>query len=351
MKKILFFTIALVTFSAIYGQFTVSIDSAYTQLVNNFILSGVNASNVQYAGYSHSCGSFTGGLNTNLGVDEGIVLISGKIDDPNYSIGHSVTGFMSTSNGFPGDPLLDALVGCTTYDASVLSFDLVPSGNILEFEYVFGSEEYPEWVGSTFNDVFGFFISGPNPLGGEYINENIAIIPGGSLPVAINNVNAQTNSQYFIDNETLGGTTIVYDGFTTVLTVQIDVIHDTLYHLVLAVGDASDDIYDSGVFLKSPSLKSYNATSIQETDSPTLIVSSNPINDETIVEIITLENEFCDIIISDYCGKIVIYRNCALVSGSNVFPIGEWMYGLSTGMYLCKVSSPSNNSILKLLVP
>ena len=66
------------------------------------------------------------------------------------------------------------LVMTTTYDADlaniaqqpvslggILEFDFSPAIDKASFDYVFGSEEYPEYVHSFFNDVFGFFISGP----------------------------------------------------------------------------------------------------------------------------------------------------------------------------------------------
>lgn len=74
--------------------------------------------------------------------------------------------------GSGGDPDLNSLVtGYTTYDAVALEFDVtVAKDGFLVFRYVFGSDEYNEWVGSPFNDVFGFFI-GP-------AKTNVAIVKG-----------------------------------------------------------------------------------------------------------------------------------------------------------------------------
>ncbi|MBK9459454.1 MAG: choice-of-anchor L domain-containing protein [Sphingobacteriales bacterium] len=70
-----------------------------------------------------------------------------------------------------------------TYDAAVLEFDIVATEPTIEFKYVFGSEEYLEYVGSNFNDVFGFFIGAiGDPL------QNIAFIPDTTVAVSINNV-------------------------------------------------------------------------------------------------------------------------------------------------------------------
>jgi hypothetical protein len=73
-----------------------------------------------------------------------------------------------------------------------LNLILFHLADTLKFRYAFGSEEYMEFANSSFNDVFGFFISGPNPSGGSYTNQNIALIPGTATPVTINNVNGGT---------------------------------------------------------------------------------------------------------------------------------------------------------------
>jgi hypothetical protein len=134
----------------------------------------------------------------------------------------------------------------------VVEFDLVADSTAISFRYVFGSEEYPEYVGSSFNDVFGFFITGPNPLGGYYSELNIATLPQSTVPVAINNVNHLTNSQYYINNDS--SLFIVFDGLTVALDAVAYVIPDSTYHVKIGVADAGDAVFDSGVFLSVQSM-------------------------------------------------------------------------------------------------
>ncbi len=140
-------------------------------------------------------GSFTG--NTNIGLSSGILMGTGKIVDPifggvNEHSSMSYDGYLSPQ--LSGDADLLTLSGnqpgAASIDACVLEFDFVPLGDTVKFRYVFGSEEYPDFVCSSFNDVFGFFISGPG-ISGPYSNNaiNIALIPGTTMPVAINTVN------------------------------------------------------------------------------------------------------------------------------------------------------------------
>ncbi len=235
------------------------------QLVQNVLLGGgVTASNIQYQGAAASIGYFNG-TNCNIGLNEGIILTTGTI----YNTGAGGERYgphgpndrtnAGVDNNQPGYGLLTSIVGTTTYNATVLSFDFVPFADIVEFRYVFGSEEYPEYVGSQFNDVFGFFITGP----GIGNNVNIARIPGTNQPVTINNVNAGSNSAYFVNNGT-GNTGpqnssafyVQYDGFTTVLTARANVICGETYRIVLAIADVGDGIFDSGIFLEANSFSS-----------------------------------------------------------------------------------------------
>ncbi|HOH99896.1 MAG TPA: choice-of-anchor L domain-containing protein [Bacteroidales bacterium] len=257
------------------GQLVVTTGIPPAQLVNNVLIGqGVSASNVVFTGAGVSIGQFANGWLTNLGLDEGIIISTGDLT-ATPPVGSPVTQFASTGNGTGSNPLLAALIpGYTINDAAVLEFDFIPESDTIKFRFVFGSEEYPEFVSTSFNDVFGFFISGPKPapLTGNYVNENIALIPGTSLPVTIDNVNNVTPSypQYYVDNQGLSGMTIVYDGFTVVLTAWAKVVPCMTYHIVIAIGDAGDSAYDSAVFLEKGSFTSTSVSVATNYTNPKL---------------------------------------------------------------------------------
>jgi len=191
--------------------------------------------------------------NTNLGVNEGLLLTTGSINNaigPNNTSKKS-TNWTSPYNGNPQNyPLLDSYAGRTTYEYCEFEFDIVPQGDTISFDFVFASEEYEEWVGSQYNDVFGFFISGPGivPDAGTGGYKNIALIPNGPIPVTINNVNQNLNTTYYQNNN--NDQDIQYDGYTRGLKAVSQVQPCQTYHLILVVADASDKIYDSGVFIE-----------------------------------------------------------------------------------------------------
>jgi hypothetical protein len=213
--------------------------------------SGVNISNIQFTGNMNALGAFTTDtLSTGLGFFSGLVLSTGLVSN----VADSSSNFSSTDNGTGSDPQLAVLVSEDIHDAAVLEFDFIPSSDSVEFRYVFASEEYPEFVDASYNDVFGFFISGPNPAGGAYSNLNIARIPGTNLPISIDNVNNSSHSQFYINNS--GNSRIVFDGMTVVLTAKATVVPCQTYHIKIAIGDVFDGVYDSGVFLEANSFSS-----------------------------------------------------------------------------------------------
>ena len=345
---IFLFTYSIGTINA---QLVVTSSTNAVQLVNDFVLSGVTASNVQYTGASNTLGSFSNGNTTNIGLPDGIIMTTGNL--LGTGIGNPSSDFATTDNSGAGNSALDAIAGFTTYDASVLEFDLIPSGNVLEFQYVFASEEYNEYVNSSYNDVFGFFITGPDPSGGNYTGQNIATIPGtAGTPVSINNVNNGvasgcaagpcTNCAYFVDN--CNGTSIVYDAFTTVLLAKIDVIASNSYHLQMAVADVSDGVLDSGIFLKAQSMKSYNSsTSIKDVQLNSYLVYTNSLSDQLIINKVNNKEENEILSILNTQGQVI--KQVSLQDEKTEFNISD----LAKGVYIVKING-NNNSFVKKII-
>ncbi len=210
-----------------------------------------------------------------LTIDSGLIMTSGSAA---LAAGPNSTGSAGQSLGLPGDPDLNTLAWPNpTYDACVVTFQVVPLGDTLSFYYVFGSEEYPEWVFSSYNDVFGFFVWGPGIPPGS----NVALIPGSNVPVSINNVNMGqyscpgppsgcTNCIYYRDNCN-GNIAGEYDGYTTRLPVRFPVVPCDTYTIKLAISDAGDGVYDSGVMIEAGSVTS----TLIEVSFSTSVTSNN----------------------------------------------------------------------------
>jgi hypothetical protein len=237
------------------------------QLVQDILFDyAVDISNVNYTGSIEAIGTFNG-VNTTLGIDRGVIMTTGAIatdsggphgpnDQPDAGIDNLESGFAPLSN----------LTGIGTFNAAVLECDFVAISDTVKLEFIFGSDEYPEFVNSQFKDAFAFFISGP----GITDTLNIALVPGTSQAIDINSINnGQSNNGpctfcvYYNFNGN-GDTQphnndsqyIQYDGFTTPLTAFSEVEPGETYHLTIAIADGGDGIYDSGLFLKTNNLES-----------------------------------------------------------------------------------------------
>ncbi len=258
----LFLLLVVGFFGRIHAQLQTTSSNNATMLVNQLIGPGISVSNATINTQPNAAGTFVSN-GSNIGLPGGVLLTSGEVGN---AIGPNLNTGISTSHGAPGDAQLNALSSpFMTEDACILEFDIVAICDTIQISYVFGSDEYDEYVCSDFTDVFGFFISGPGIVG----TQNIAVIPGSATPISINTVNIgapgmfstfplpgncnTTNSAFFTTNNT--GTTVEYDGFTVPLIAKSAVIPCSTYHIKLAIADAGDDALDSGVFLEQGGIR------------------------------------------------------------------------------------------------
>lgn len=243
-------------------------------ITNIFLGEGVEVVDVQFQGTPASVGFFQNG-GDEVGLQRGIVMSTGFAATNFAQVGVDSPGGAQSSTWASGaafDPDMEALAGTDEMnDLVAYTITFIPISDTLRFRYVFASEEYPEYVCSDFNDVFGFFISGPG-INGPYSNgaENIALIPGTSLPVAINNVNpgvvgssgtpvncippngSLAYSQYY-NNNNGSPNRPVYNGLTDVFTAEAVVFPCSTYTIKLVICDVADELFDSGVFLEAKS--------------------------------------------------------------------------------------------------
>jgi hypothetical protein len=195
---------------------------------------GAQISNVRITGSGDAIGQFAGG--DPLGVSSGVVLSTGNIAGV---AGPNNSDEAGADLGTAGHAALDQIVDpFRTFDAITLEFDVVTVSPTFSIRFVFASEEYREFVGSEFNDVFAFFVNG----------SNIALAPGTADPVTINTINHIVNTGAYRDNTDAGSDT-QFDGFTTVLTAVAIVEPNVSQHIRIAIADTSDHIYDSAVLI------------------------------------------------------------------------------------------------------
>lgn len=279
MYRIFSFAMVLLLFhpfNSIFGQDTLPQSGLMIervvevgQLVRDvFIKEGScsQVSNIKLIGRSAGVGAFRTAPGTiAVGIDSGLVISTGEVEDivgPNQI--NNTTGIGAVNNG---DPDLSLIAENQIFDATGLEFDFLPTSNEVSFSYVFASEEYCEFVDDDFNDVFGFFISGPG-INGPFEDQgiNLARIPNSEERLSISSVNHKNNSQFFIPNllntdlqrcglplNSVVLRDVEFDGLTVKLQASIEVIPCETYHIRIIVGDVGDNILDSGVFLEANS--------------------------------------------------------------------------------------------------
>jgi len=219
-----------------------------TNLVQNFLLGeGVELVSVNFTGNNNALGYFSGGAGS-IGFEDGIVLSSGNVGQ----LGNPAAFFASTNWGITTPyPDLAALTTGNIRDLALLEFTFIPYGDTLSFDWILGSEEYPSWIGSAYNDVFGFFLSGPG-ITGPFIGGgvNLALLPNGNT-ATINNV--FSNPSFFTNN--IGGPPPAFNGYSNSFQAFAIVQPCQQYTIRLAVSDVTDHILDTGVFLRRGSFE------------------------------------------------------------------------------------------------
>lgn len=268
--KCFFTLLALLTTAPAWSQVTIDPTPTPADLVSDFLLGGgVLIENITYTGTPQQIAAFAD-VDV-LGLGSGLVLSTGNT----VAISDGIS-FLSDF-GVPGDPDLltlantvppligEAFYVSTVNDVASIEFDFIPYGDSLAFNYVFGSDEYLAWINSQFNDVFGFFISGPG-ITGPYSAPasfpdgaaNIAFVPetDPAVPITVSSVNTIANNAYYIDNPLSDG--VHLNGYTTPFVAYAnDLQIGETYHIRLAIADGSDSALDSGVFLQAGSFTCY----------------------------------------------------------------------------------------------
>ena len=226
MKKLLTSILLLgmgLTASNSYAALTTTASTDALALANAIVGSGVTVTGASLSGDTgnDSAGSFSGG---DFGIESGVLLTTGSVAG---ALGPNNTSSNTTGSG----------------SSTTLSFDFEFDGGLggdIYFQYIFASEEYLEYIGSQFNDIFTLSID----------NENLALIPSTSNPVSINSVNDVSNSAYYQNNTSFA---LQYDGLTTLLTAQVLGLSSGSHTATFYISDIGDSSYDSGVFISGES--------------------------------------------------------------------------------------------------
>ena len=256
----------------------VEVNSTLTpeQYVNDVLLgTGVEATNVVFTGSPVQIGEITGFDPAEFPIEAGLILSTEVANNPANVDDGCVDEFIDDNLEVSGDndlltiansvpPLIGQSFSVSSVnDVCAIEFDFVATGDTIRFNYVFGSDEYLAWINSQYNDIFGFFLSGPG-INGPYTDNaiNLAEVPGSDpqLAITISSVNNVTNSAYYVDNP--GNDILCQNGYTVKLTAESEVECGETYHIRLAIADGSDTALESIVILESGSFESNSVVEV-----------------------------------------------------------------------------------------
>ncbi len=247
-----------------------------TEMAEEIFGDGVTVTSATYTGHDRSSGIYSDGYATSPGVmpaDTGVILSTGRVDDftnsrgdPNRSSGRS-----RDMNGEDNDADFNAAAGTNTYDAAFLEIEFTPTGDSMTLDFVFASDEYPEYTNSVFQDIVGVWVNGTLvPLG---------VGDGDTDP---GNVNSTNNQNLYNDN-TGDQYNTEMDGFTVTLTLSMDVIAGATNTLKIGIADVSDASYDSSILIGGNSAQTALVTeddykTLTANETKTVDVLSNDTN-------------------------------------------------------------------------
>lgn len=248
-----------------------------TEMAQTIFGDGVQVISASYTGDRDSSGIYTNGDSISPGVmpsDTGVMFSTGDLrgfTNNNGSQSNQSASTTTSSSGPNGVADFNAAAGARTFDASYLDVDFIPTGDMMTMQFVFASEEYPEFADGAFQDFVGVWING-----------NLVPLSVGDGDIDPNNLNAGSASNLFIDN-TQDQFNTEMDGFTATLTLTIPVNSGQLNSIRIGIADVSDSNYDSTLLIAGDSVQTTlvaldDSTTLFPDGTRTLDVLANDIN-------------------------------------------------------------------------
>ncbi|MBO6867671.1 MAG: Hint domain-containing protein [Thalassococcus sp.] len=210
---------------------------------------GVTVVSATYTGDATSSGIYTDGDRLTSGVtpsDVGVILSTGDATDftsNNRWQSNLNSNTSSNTNGVNNDPWFNAAAGTSTYDASYIEVDFIPTGDVMTMQFVFSSEEYPEYESAVYQDFVGVWVNGQQV--------EMTIGDGDADP---NNLNSTSNQNLYVDN-TGDQYNTEMDGFTVTMTLTMNVNPGEVNTIRIGIADVVDSNYDSNLLIAADSVQ------------------------------------------------------------------------------------------------
>lgn len=188
----------------------------------------------------------------------GVILSTGNVRDFTQSNGdpNRSPSTSTDTNGTDNDAGFNAIAGANTHDGVWLNADFIPTGDYMTMRFVFSSEEYPEYINSSYNDVVGVWVNG------GYVPIEV-----GNGTTSVNNINQSTQENLAVSNADDSFNTEM-DGFTITLTLTMKVNPGVVNSIRIGIADVTDSVHDSNLLIAGDSVQT---VIIAHTDTATLM--------------------------------------------------------------------------------
>jgi len=258
------------------SELTIDVGANAIAMAEAIFGDGVTVISASYSGDNSSSGIYSGGDTTSPGVtpgDTGVIFSTGQVSDFTNASGESNqnTNTSTNTSGVNNNPDFNAAAGTSTFDASFLDVDFIPTASVMTMQFVFSSEEYPEFQNSIYQDFVGVWVNG--------VQIDMMIGNGDTDP---GNVNSSSNSNLYVDN-TADQYNTEMDGFTVTLTLTMPVNVGVVNSIRIGIADVGDSSYDSNLLIAGDSIQTEmvaieDSTYVDPNGSKDLNVLANDIN-------------------------------------------------------------------------
>ena len=229
------------------AELTYNTGASALAMANEIFGDGVTVTAASYTGAANSKAIYTNGQ-LSPGVvpsTTGVILSTGIASSFTQSNGdpNRLAGTSTDTTGPNNNAAFNAIAGASTYDAAWLDVSFIPTGNVMTIRFVLSSEEYPEYINSSYNDVVGVWINGTH-----------VPISFGSGVSGVNNINGANQQNLYVSN-TGDQYNTEMDGFTLTLSLNIPVNIGVVNSIRIGIADTGDATYDSNLLIAGNSVQ------------------------------------------------------------------------------------------------
>lgn len=210
--------------------------------------SGVTVVDADYTGDSRSSAIYSNGDALAPGAtpgDTGVILSTGRANSYTNSWGdpNRATNTSRNTSGENNNSDFNDVAGANTYDAAYLDVSFIPDHSTMTIEFVFSSEEFPEYQNSIYQDVVAVWVNG------EVVEMDVS---GGTANPG--NISASINENLYLDNTNDDYNTEM-DGLTVTMTLTMNVNPGEVNNIRIGIADVGDSSYDSNLLIAADSVQ------------------------------------------------------------------------------------------------